>query len=336
LNKKVLSFFSSGSFPLYKGDIFRTLALPEGYVIHFRYQRNLIQDEILSNLQNLKGEDGIIFYAMGNDQSLVLEDRNVQIYSIRRVLVRDLHDEEEDNLVHFFLELGDFVGSKPEGKTNSQLLPPYLHVSKIFIDEAPATWLDRVTLLKNEFGEVVFYLIKSITKDKHNIFPEYSFDYRSSFYNLVDESEYQVKITFFDTGTGENGIEVENLGLATLDVPPNYKIGAPEDTILFSLFTETLTTRNSRSSSRINIKSPVEENIDLSVQIRWNIRKEYQKSVYFGFFSLISGAGLLGLTVAFKKVADMNFGLNNWIIFSISLLLIWLGTSLLFARYNKK
>ena len=67
--QNLIGFFSSDARPLYKEDVYRTLALPEKSIIHFRYNQKYVQDGIVSNINDYIGKLGVIFFVTAHIQS---------------------------------------------------------------------------------------------------------------------------------------------------------------------------------------------------------------------------------------------------------------------------
>ena len=59
---KKICAFSSDSRELYKADIYRALALPNDHVIHFRYKRKYVDDNLFEDLNSLRNKEVIIFF----------------------------------------------------------------------------------------------------------------------------------------------------------------------------------------------------------------------------------------------------------------------------------
>ena len=101
---KKICFFSSDSRPLYKKDVFRVMALPNGYTIHFRYRFTHLGLD-LDKIDDLKAQKCVIFFSCGND----LKNPKPRInYSLREAIIEDIKKNDDTGLVHFYLKLQDF------------------------------------------------------------------------------------------------------------------------------------------------------------------------------------------------------------------------------------
>jgi hypothetical protein len=341
--REIIALFSSDARELYKGDIFRVLALPHNYTIHFRYRSGYFQDDLLRGLNSLIGKEGVIFYAVGNDLTKPKEQRVITLHSIRNVIIKDIQHDPDLDLINFYLELGDFCDCKPHQATSPQLLPPYLSVSRIQVDDGPnKSWIDRVTSVNDKFDNTLFYLIRSVKHAGEKLEPKYSSEDKESFYELNDEREYQVQLSFFDPTEGQLGINIENTNeLVQLIVPPGHKVGAPRDTTIFNLYTHTLPTERSIGFSRLFGHSSVPSNdllipLDLRVELRWHVIRGMGRILLFGFFSALAGLGLFGVSIVTKDFSNLSMGPLNVILLLISLGLIGLAAGLLYKVFNKK
>ena len=343
MSKKVFAFFSSDAREKYKSDIFRTLALPHKYVIHFRYQTKYIQPKLLSNLNTLLNKEGVIFYANGNDTNKDKDKREITFLSIRNVIIKDIYRDDTLDLVNFYLELSDFVDCKFIENTPKELVTPNFSVSEIEIDSGQKNkWGERVNLLQNYLKNTLYYFINSVRQGNTELEPKYSKLAKESFYELNDESDYQIYFSVFDPSNGEYGLEVKNSGdTFDIDIPYEHKVAAPRDTELFVLHTHTLqvlsksevTTYSIRSSSPTVAPTPM---IDLSVKLHWKIIKKFWNIVLFGIFSIIAAIGLALAALASTDLSKTSFTMLNIALAVISALLIGFAASLLFWMFNKQ
>jgi hypothetical protein len=341
MSRTIIAFFSSDAREKYKGDVFRALALPQKYGIHFRYQTSWIHPQVLSKLETLKGQTGVIFYAQGNDLTIEKDRRQITNTSIRNVTIKDIYQDKNLDIVNFYLELNDFCDCTPHSNSSKDLLPPNGIVSEItVIDGVDNSWYGRVSKVKDSFKDTLFYFIDSIKQNNDTLQASYLLAKRDWQYELSEGSEYQVQISFYDPEDGENGLIVENSSNAViLEIPSGHKVAAPRDTIIFDIITQSLAQKNSRSHSKISIRTDTQcatPQIDLSVQIQWKIIRTVSSVMKFGALSVLAAMGVLGLSVAFKDLTGSSFALVNWGIAIASLIAIGCSASQLFNEFNKK
>ena len=86
---KKICFFSSDARTLYKKDVFRVMALPKGYTIHFRYLFKYV-NLALDKIEDFKNRDCVIFFSYGNDLKNPLPLKNV---SLREAIIEDIKEK---------------------------------------------------------------------------------------------------------------------------------------------------------------------------------------------------------------------------------------------------
>ncbi len=134
---ETIALFSSDARELYKADVYRALSLPTGYVLHFRYPTQYVQHEILTDLASLVNKEGVIFYVSGNNPAIPREQRQISLYSIRSVVIRDVVLDQNIGSIHLYLEMKDFIDAKPHSATNKDIIPPICSCPKSPLNLAP-------------------------------------------------------------------------------------------------------------------------------------------------------------------------------------------------------
>lgn len=341
MSEKIIAFFSSDAREKYKADIFRVLALPKKSIIHFRYQPEFIMQYLFDDLEKIKKQRGVIFFASGNDLSKNREERIINSYSIREVRIKDVVFDKNLNLYNIYLVLEDFIDSLPITSVPKTSLPPYLSVSEIEVEFGDYnSWQDRVSLFKHDLVGTLFYFINSISDGKKQIEPRYSALDNESYYKLSDQSRYFLKISFYDPSNGDYGIRDEGIGeIVEINIPPGHRVGAPRDTNIFEVVTHSISSISAFNQSIIkvnNLPNNNENSLDLSVQLKWKIEKNLSSILLFGFFTLMAtvGVGLATLaTTDFEttKLTCINLGLGISSIFFVVI-----ATTGLYWMFNKK
>src|SRR6266480_3485491 len=128
MKQKRIIFFSSDASDLYKADIFRVLALPDGYTIQFRYERQYVLEEFREKPEQLKSRQAVIFFLAGNDLSKLPAERKLRPYPIRSCKVKDAFLDKNTDKVILILELSDFVNCVIDPVTDMDKLPPNVFV----------------------------------------------------------------------------------------------------------------------------------------------------------------------------------------------------------------
>ena len=129
--------------------------------------------------------------------------------------------------------------------------------------------------------------------------------------------------------------------MVLLDIPSGHKVAAENDTTIFNLYTQSLSKPKSKSYSKLTIKSggsikSQTQQIDLSVQIYWNIIRTFSKIARFGLLSMLAAIGVLGVSIAFKDLSSVSLAFGNWAIAILSIICIGVSASFLFMWFNKK
>lgn len=335
--RKTIALFSSDARELYKADIYRALALPSGYVLHFRYERLYIEPGLLARVFSLKGESATIFFVAGNNISIPPAERQVSLYSIREVTIKDIVNDLNIDSIHFYLELGDFVDATPHTATDHALLAPKTFVSEISVDDGPnKNWSQRVAAISAHFQDLMFFTIQAIKKDGHVQLPFYDSNTRSSEYRLNEESAYECAIAFLDPGTKPHGLEVANGNDAVqLIVPAKHRLGAGRDMTIFNLQTHTLPQKNIICFSHLQDSGATNREA-WSIELKWKLTRGVRQAVIFGIASGVAAIGLAVGKLATDNLAGTNYGPLNWILGLVSVAFIGSAAGYLYEFFNKK
>jgi len=344
MSNETIALFSSDAENLYKADVYRALALPTGYILHFRYPQQFVQPELLTNLASVINQSGIILYVPGNDTSILPDERQLSWRSIRSVIIRDVEIEHHIGSVHFYLEMGDFSDATPHAATNRAILPPHLFVSKITVDLGPnKKWIDRVNAVKDHFRGLPFFLIESIRQGIKRISPTYSPPNKSSSYHLKDETDYQLNIIIYDPTKGAAGLKVEN-GSAdvTLSIPAEHCIGAESDARTYRIQTHSLPRQKASSYSRLTgvnyaaVEVPAPGHPDNCITIEWTITKRWTKAWLFALLSVLASVGLGLAKFATDDLSRFSGSYANVLFAMGAATCIGLSAGLLYVAFNKK
>lgn len=237
---KTIAFFSSDAYPLYKIDIFRSLALPSGCVLQFRYKKEYIHKDINNEISNFTGKDGCIFFVPNNNLELSPGERDLSgKHSIRKVKIADVSYDHLTEQVLFFLELGDFHHYQVSSKDKELLPENNIFVSEInVIEGSNHSWINRIDEVKEFFPNKLFFNINKIKNEVESIVPKYSKQTNSSYFELKEQTIYGVEFSFYDLDHG-NSILREEFGSNALTqlIPSGFSVKAATDSKIFSLQT---------------------------------------------------------------------------------------------------
>lgn len=336
--KKIIALFSSDEAPLYKSDVYRSLALPKNYVLHFRYNKRHIDRNFLDNLEILKKRNCVVFFASGNDRSILADDRNIKTFSIRKVKIKDIVKSYDTKWIHFYLQLGDFIDFKIT-KHDKRLIPPRQFVSEVSVSMGDeGKWIDRVKAIKNEFDDLIFFNIKSIKsklwKKSCKQSPSYLTFSKESRFQLVDEEEYNVEFCFADFNEKGKAFNAEgNSKELSINIPTDFRIGAIVDNRNFFINTHSIEVR--RVSRALRFYPDNKRNYE--VILNFDIRRKKTKIFWFGVLSAISFFSffLSQLSIELYKKVVIDFG-DMVVLCLIGIILIGVSASFLYNLFNKK
>lgn len=198
---KVICAFSSDSRELYKADIYRALALPEGHILHFRYERKYVDDDLLERLTAEGIQRIAIFYTHGNQPD---GHHNKLIHtSIRWAQLVGCPELSEDtDVFHVYMKLGGFCDLTIDSSNVSEKQPPTNFFSILDCSELndAETWHSRVERIKDFFPNISFFQLKGIYKakivgsdKKQNL--KYKNNEKSCHYDLHQGKNYLLKLS---------------------------------------------------------------------------------------------------------------------------------------------
>lgn len=341
---KTIAFFSSDFRQLYKSDVYRSLALPKGYIIHFRYQKKYIEEQLLEEIltdighsnSKIINQEGIIFFTSGTDPEISEQNKTSKNTSIRQVKILKYECGENTDLIHFYLELGDFVNFKLTNVDEG----PVKFVSRIDVNQTmiKCIWADRVEEIKESFIGALFVNVASINDSKgQNINPRFNDNSGNSYYELIDDKEYSIKLSFYDVSNGNNAIklEVKNDRIIALETPGEIRIQAPMDDRSLNLTTIALDVSKSTAYLRlITSYMEKEKNVPLEMALQLNVKRQKTKPVIFGGISAVAFIALAVPNVA-AKLTNVNLQtLVIWIV--IMAVFFAFATGGLYSFFNKK
>lgn len=297
-NSKAILLFSSDAADLYKGDIFRTLALPENHTIQFRYRRQYVIEPYRDNPRDLINERAFVFFLTGNNLQTPPEHRRLVPHPIRACKILDSCRDKNTDEVILILQLGEFTKCEIDPITDPARQPPtYFVTSANLTDIRPTNWLDRVTEVQPHFPNVLFYSLTVLSGEK-TIPPTYSKELRYSQYVLQEESEYSLECTCYDPCYDPKGKRTTPLQIKVssedLDILNLFEsgAGARQDTRRLPLVTRTLKTRSAPAFMRFQTPSGQDSDPNY-IDIYWRLAQRSSKPAVFGFLTFIGVVGLL-------------------------------------------
>jgi hypothetical protein len=297
MDKRVL-LFSSDARPLYKGDIFRALALPDDHTLQFRYPRKYVELEFRDKPNDLVGKEAVIFFLSGNDQATVSEERKLKPHPIRACTIQDAFPDQDTQQIMLILRLGEFVNCDIEDITDARKLPPHSFVTDASIkDLRVVAWLDRVDSIKQHFPGILFYRLGAILSGDGPISPSYSRERRISHFVLDEESEYSIECSYYDPDGGGAPLKID-VSADALQVLNLFEFGggADLDTKRLPLTTRTLKARSAPAYLKFHRQGLIGGDPNY-VEIHWQLGQKSWKPFLFGVLTMLGAFGLfLGQT----------------------------------------
>lgn len=266
-------------------------------------------------------------------------EQTFNLFSIRKVKILDYYnDTNKTQQIYFYLELLDFCDYQIHKDTpNSKQPSGDIFVSTLEIEEGPNnTWINRIETIKTVFLEHLFFSIDAIKKNDDVIVPSYSSPDHSSYFNLQDESKYQINMSFYDLGKGTSILskEIDTTVLST-NIPDNFRVNAFLDTRTFTIQTKSLIKQQEITSLRFeqSDKSGV-----YHVDLQFSIKRGFWKPFQFGLLTCLAALGIIGIQLVSKKLDELQSLLSYWniCIAAISLIAIGAASAFLFHFFNKK
>jgi hypothetical protein len=341
MKQKRIIFFSSDASDLYKADIFRVLALPDGYTIQFRYERQYVLEEFREKPEQLKSRQAVIFFLAGNDLSKPAAERKLRPYPIRSCKVKDAFLDKNTDKVILILELSDFVNCVIDPVTDVHKLPPNVFVSEVeMIDFRSRNWIDRVKAVEEDFPDILFYQIANILRQRTVVVPSYSADRRASFFELEEESEYSVECSCYDRAGGRSPLQIRYQS-ADIDLSNPFESGARarSDTRRLPLTTRTLKSRSAPASftffSPTHKDDPGPFKDPNHVEIAWRLTRKWWKTWVFGSLTALAAVGLIIIQTSLTNPSATSPSLCEVLTKLVGVLLIAIAAAQLFKFFNK-
>lgn len=326
---KYVFAISSDSRALYKADIYRTLALPEGSVIHFRYKKKYVN---INDIPYNSSEEVVIIFKRERDSE-------IKYIPIRKAKIISSEEVNETELFHVYLELGKFCSVE-------NLSTDSFSESNIFFGHSQrdwsitdSSWHDKVEELKNDF-DTIFYYIKEFTQENNKIIKiKKSKDKKGSFYKLNQGSKYLMHISIANPLIHSCTL---NIGSSSQDVSINtinpIEISAQYDDLTIPIYLKSLNAFSEISfisftpiCNKNESKNESQTNIEIQKKI------SCRKSIWFGILSfslIICGFILKDSIDSFYRTGDLSAKIDWW---AISSTLGIIGSlSLLYRIFNKK
>ena len=325
-------FFSSDSTALYKGDIFRCLALPDGHTIQFRYRKKWVEPEIANAPCKAKDRFGLIVFVSGNQQKILADQRTFSYEPVRFCTVKEMFFDYDTQQLMTILELAQFVKCQFTVRQG----PPHVFVTPGEIAEyEPSTWLECVRRLQPYYPHTVFFHVGRVLMGTESVSPTYLPNFRMSCFDLLEETAYAVECLYYHPqGAGEVPLTISSVS-DQIEIGNTFASGAGAEFDKRVIHVKTRLLGSSRSARAFTTFSSSKTNPPFGdqnyVQILWQVRRNPSKLWTFALCVLIGAVGL--------GVVQIGTKISEWWLAVILLLLggacVAVSAGLLYWYFNK-
>ena len=339
--KKVLCAFSSNFRPLYIGDVYKVLSMPKGYIVHFRYKKKYIEDEIFNDCSKYIGKEVIIFFTDIERETNIAKEN----YPVRSAKLKLFEYTKETELVHIYMELQDFVDISLESSIDISKLPSKKYFSELNYTtlEKNISWKSKIEQLKDFFPNLSFFYLKKINNSSGNEEKiKIRSDKKSAYYNLAHGNKYLLDISI--ANPKENDCKISAFSSSddiSFNISNPISVTAHYDDLIVPMYLKSLNVSSESSFlsffpeiSDENKKSEFIKEYASNIEIIKEVSKK--NSLKFGLASVIA-------VLSIWSIKDNSSSLNNitcelpfdWKLI-ISCVFLVLSSSYLFFKFNKK
>lgn len=298
-----IAFISSDSKPLYKLDIFHLTTFPSGYIFQFRYDPQYVADNIKEDCRSMIGQEGVVYFLYGNDVSIDIEQRNLELVPVRKITVKDCYYDEYTSLYIFHLEAKDFVTFDCEScGADRAVIDDFKNsghvVSMKDLGFKDINWSESVSLLKKYFRETVFFNFDLFDGNEENVEITCDKVYNCRF-TIFEERRYTFHVNLIDGTNDTSGKFMLDLisEYATLTFPKEYNVRCKKDKRKVSVVVHSV--EKESNPAVLKVSSTYDGTLNNELNIEMNIKHSSRKCWYYGLFSVgISFAVIMGQVIA--------------------------------------
>lgn len=328
---EIICAFSSDSRALYQADIYRVLSLPEGHIMHFRYKKRWVDDNLLLPNSKPKKMDVAIFYTHGNNGDLNSEQSHIPV---RRAKITHTEISNETDVFHVYMRLEGFCNISIDSGNSAEKKPPTKYLSKLTCTErnSDSNWQARVDAIKDFFPNITFFHVKGIYSGWRKLPIKYKDKKKFCFYDLTHGERYILKLALGNPGQSNTKIELHD---SSDEITINC-INPLETSIQFDDYNIPISVKTLQVMKQASLLtfSPKQESTDLgeySTNIELNLTLTLKRPVIFGAFSLLAFWALL---LAKPMSSSVQWPSVTTLI--VSSLMFWIASGSLFFWFNKK
>lgn len=190
----------------YIADIYRSLSLPSGSLLHFRYKKKYVDDVFFEKKSHIGKERIIIFLQIGNNNLDSYIKTNVPI---RSGIIESFHYEENTEVFHIYIKLGEYVQYKKE-HTLKEASGKYLYETQEDLVEQ-TSWHNVIETIKNTNLNIpdFFFCIKRVIRNNKTILPKIDPVNFMSYYKLDHDMKYSIEISIAKKDNSNSSLFLE-------------------------------------------------------------------------------------------------------------------------------
>lgn len=332
--------FSSDNRTLYKADIYRVLALPKGHIVHFRYKKKYVDDNLLQCSSQLNGRRVAIFFTSGNTNEITTNQ--LTNTSVRWATISHFEISNETDVFHAYLKLGEFCNIAVDSGNSLEKRPPIKFFSELVCTESAEekNWQSRINKVKDSFPNTTFFHVKGIYKNDKELPLSYQNKNKSCHYDLTNGERYILKMSLGNPDSSATKIELSD---SSKEITINC-INPIETSVQFDDYDVPISVKTlqiMKQASLLTFKpvamkssNDIEETNDFgeyATNIELSINLSYMQPIVFGLLSTIAVGAILFATPVPSTATRPS------ICTLIELaLLFWCSTGALFYWFNKK
>ena len=328
----IICAFSSDSRELYKADIYRVLALPQGHTVHFRYKKKYVDDNLLRSEEQLKDQPAVVFFTSGNP--IKGDEDNLANTSVRWASVTHCEISNETDVFHVYLKLKGFCNVSIDSGNPSEKQPRVKYFSKLACTEfrEGERWQQRINILKGLLDPTTFFHIKGIYKGNSPIPLRYHNNGRSCHYDLTHGQRYILRMSLGNPDSSSTKIEISD---SSEEITIN-SINPVETSVQFDDYDVPISVKTlqiMKQASLLTFKPTIDGNSlgEYATNIELYLNLGVRRPILFGFFSTLA---FWALFLA-RPVSSSAIGPSSCTLV-IAALLFWISTGLLYSIFNKK
>lgn len=347
MKNKILCAFSSDYRPTYIGDIYKALSMPVGYIMHFRYKKKYVEENILNSLNTLSKKDIVIFFTNFENREKNIVKEN---HAIRKAKLLKIEHDKDTELINIYFSLKEFVNIKLNDVDKS-ILPPNKYLVELeYSTLEESTWKSKIELLKDNFKTLIFYKINSIYR--YNLigfkFTKSIKNYQNlhSYYSLLHGKNYFLDISISNLNENKEASKLDING-SSADISMNYPLPITSeldyDNLDIPVYFKTLDV--SSEFSFLTFKPIVNEDSDFYKDINRYFstieiikKNSYTKAIVFGVLSTLVVTCIWLLKEGSDSITEFFYGTSDKIdcLTVASIIILLISSSVLFYKFNKK